>query len=102
MTPRSNINEQTIFSKGVPNNCCINPKDQSTTKNQHITVIPLLYLYSIFPPTISVKTPPIIEIMVLIIDIGSCVAKDSDRPPLTHVNGIMPLIIRTWIKIVKE
>jgi hypothetical protein len=81
MTPRSNTNEITIFSKGVPNNCCINPKDQSTTKNQHITVIPLLYLTNLFPPTISVKTTPIIEIMVLIIDIGSWVANDSDRPP---------------------
>jgi hypothetical protein len=99
MTPRSNINEQTIFSKAVPNNCRINPNDQSTTKNQHITVIPL---YNIFLPTNSVKKPPIIEIMVFIIEIGSWVARDSDRPPLTHVNGIMPLIIRIWIKIVKE
>ena len=65
------MNEQTIFSKGVPNNCRINPKDQSTTNNQHIMVIPLLYLYNIFPSTISVKTPPKIEIMILIIDIGS-------------------------------
>lgn len=102
MTPRNNINEQTIFSKGVPNNCCINPKDQSTTKSQHIVVIPLLYVNSKFLPTIRVNTPPIIEIKILIIDIGSCVAKESERPPLTHVNGMMPLIIRTWMQIVKK
>lgn len=102
MTPRNRINEQTIFSKGVPNNCCSNPKDQSPTKIQHITVIPLLCVCGIFLPAIRVNTPPIIEIKILIIDIGSCAAKDSERPPLTHVNGIMPLIIRTWIEIVKE
>ncbi|MFC7686262.1 hypothetical protein [Ureibacillus sp. GCM10028918] len=94
--------ETTIFSKGVPNNCCINPKDQSPTKNQHITVIPLLYLDSLTLPTNNVKTSPIIEITVFITDIGSCSANDSDLPPLTHVNGILLLIIRKWIRIVKE
>src|SRR5690606_30859378 len=102
MTPISNTNEQTNFSKGVPNNCCTNPKDQSTTKNQHITVIPGLYLYCLILPTINVKTTPIIEITVFIIDMGSCSANDSDLPPLTHVNGILLLIIRKWIKIVSE
>lgn len=41
---------------------------------QHITVITLLYVYSIILPTNSVNAPPLIEIMILIIDIGSCVA----------------------------
>lgn len=61
-----------LFSKGVPNYFDINQKDQSTTKNQHsITVISLLYLYGIFPPLISVWNPPVNEIMILIIGIGS-------------------------------
>ena len=65
------MNEQTTFSKGVPNNCRINPKDQSTTNTQQIIVTPLLYLNNILPLINSVKTPPKIEIMILIIDIGS-------------------------------
>lgn len=102
MIPRSNSNEQTIFSKGVPNNCCTNPKSQSIAKSQYTKVIFLLYVYGLVLLAVSVKIPPIIEIMILIIDMGNWAAMDSERPPFIHVKGIMPPIIRTWIKIVKE
>lgn len=71
MTPSNNINEQIIFSKGVPSNCCTKPTDQSTTKSQHITVIPLRYFFNTFLLIKSVNPIPIIEIKILIIDTGN-------------------------------
>ena len=71
MTPNNNINEQIIFSKGVPSNCCTKPTDQRTTKSQQIIIIPLRYFFCAFPLTKRVKTTPIIEIKILIIDIGN-------------------------------
>lgn len=70
-TPSNNIKEQIIFSKGVPSNCCTKPTDQSTTKSQHITVIPLRYFFIVILVIKYVKPTPTIEIKILIIDIGN-------------------------------
>ena len=71
MTPNNKINEQIIFSKDVPSNCCTNPTDQSRTKSQQIMVTPLRYFFSTFLLTKNVKTSPMIEINILIKDIGN-------------------------------
>lgn len=89
------MNEQTPFSKAVPSSCCIRPKEHITTRSQHIMVMPLLNLPALFLAAKKVKRPPIIQMIILMIDSWSCVAKESDRPPFTHVYGRIPLITKT-------
>lgn len=68
VTPSSAMNEQTNFSKDVPSSCWIKPKEYSTTRNQHKRVMPLLNLPILFLAANKVKSPPIIQIIILIID----------------------------------
>lgn len=89
------MNEQTPFSKAVPSSCCIRPTEHITTRNQHIMVMPRLNLTALFSAAKKVKRPPIIQMIILMIDSWNWVANESDRPPFTHVYGRIPLITKT-------